>query len=56
MEKTVNLTIRFTPAQKEQLARQAALEGRSITNYIEWLIKRDARRQRKSRKTDAEDE
>lgn len=53
--KTVPLNLRVTPEFKALLVRLAAGENRTITSYLEWLVKRDARRQRESRKTDAKE-
>lgn len=38
-EKTERIYIRLTPELKEQLQRAAAEENRTVTNYIENLIK-----------------
>lgn len=39
MSKTERIYIRITPELKAQLQAAAAAENRSITNYIEKLIK-----------------
>lgn len=39
MNKTERLQIRITPELKEQLQRLAEADGRTISNYIEWLIR-----------------
>lgn len=39
MSKTERLYIRLTPELKEQLQAAAEAEGRSISNYVERLIK-----------------
>lgn len=41
MTKTERVQLRLTPEVKDALRVIAEAEGRSITNYIEWLIKRD---------------
>lgn len=38
-EKTERIYIRLTPELKEQLQRAAAEENRTVTNYIENLVK-----------------
>ena len=39
MNKTERIYIRLTPELKEQLQQAAAAENRTVTNYIENLIK-----------------
>lgn len=39
--KTATVTIRVTPEAKALLKERARREGRSVTNYILWLVKRD---------------
>lgn len=38
-EKSSNLTIRLSPELKEQLQRAAEAENRSVSNFLECLIK-----------------
>lgn len=40
MTKTERLQIRITPELKAQLQRLASEDGRTISNYIEQLIKK----------------
>lgn len=40
MTKTDRIYIRITPELKEQLQKAAEAENRTVTNYIENLIKR----------------
>lgn len=39
MSKTERLQIRISPELKQQLQRLADAEGRTVSNYIEQLIK-----------------
>lgn len=39
MAKTERLQIRITPELKEQLQKLADADGRTVSNYIEMLIK-----------------
>lgn len=39
MAKTERLQIRISPELKEQLQRLAEAEGRTVSNYVEQLIK-----------------
>lgn len=39
--KTERLQVRLTPDMKEKLSKKAESEGRTVSNYIEQLIKRD---------------
>lgn len=39
MEKTERINLRITPELKERLQAAASAENRSISNYIEHLIK-----------------
>lgn len=39
--KTERLQIRITPELKEKLQELAAADGRSVSNYIETLIKQE---------------
>lgn len=41
MNKTERLQIRLTPEMKEQLQALADAENRTVSNYIENLIKRE---------------
>lgn len=41
MVKTERLQIRITPELKEQLQRLADRDGRTVSNYVEQLIKRE---------------
>lgn len=41
MAKTERLQIRITPEMKERLQELAAAENRTVSNYIENLIKRE---------------
>ena len=41
MTKTERLQIRITPEMKEQLQELAEAENRTVSNYIENLIKRE---------------
>lgn len=41
MSKDERIYIRVTPETKEQLRQAAARENRSISNYLEALIKRE---------------
>ena len=41
MAKTERLQLRVSAELKEQLEKMAAAENRSVTNYIENLIKRE---------------
>lgn len=41
MTKTERLQIRITPEMKERLQELAAAENRTVSNYIENLIKRE---------------
>lgn len=40
-DKTATVTIRVTPEVKATLKERARREGRSVTGYIVWLVKRD---------------
>jgi predicted HicB family RNase H-like nuclease len=42
--KDVTLTIRIKPSVKAMAIKRAAAEGRSLANYLEQLIMRDAKR------------
>lgn len=39
--RTELIHIRTTPEIKEALRAAAEAEGRTVTNYIEWLLKKD---------------
>ena len=39
--KTERLQIRISPELKQQLQRLAEAEGRTVSNYVEQLIKRE---------------
>ena len=41
MTKTERLQIRISPELKQQLQRLAEAEGRTVSNYVEQLIKRE---------------
>lgn len=41
MSKTERLQIRISPELKQQLQRLAEAEGRTVSNYVEQLIKRE---------------
>ena len=41
MAKTERLQIRISPELKQQLQRLAEAEGRTVSNYVEQLIKRE---------------
>lgn len=45
MAKTERLQLRVSAEMKERLERMAAADGRSVTNYIEQLIRREIERQ-----------
>ena len=40
MNKTERLQIRITPELKEQLQQLAEADGRTVSNYVELLIKK----------------
>lgn len=44
MAKTERLQLRVSAEMKEQLEKLAAADGRSVTNYIEQLIRREIER------------
>ena len=44
MGKTERIYLRITPEQKAQLQKLANAENRSITNYIENLIKAESKK------------
>ena len=44
MEKSESVTIRVTPEFKALILRLAKEDGRTMTTYLEWLVKQDARR------------
>lgn len=48
MSKTERLQIRITPEMKEQLQELAAAENRTVSNYIECLVKRELEAKRKA--------
>lgn len=48
MTKTERVQLRLTPEVKEALRVIAEAEGRSITNYIEWLIRQDLDRRKEA--------
>lgn len=48
MIKTERVQLRLTPEVKESLRAVAEAEGRSITNYIEWLIRQDLDRRKEA--------
>ena len=41
--KDATITIRVKPSVKAKVVKRAAQEGRSLANYIERLIERDAK-------------
>lgn len=45
MAKTERLQLRVSEEMKAQLERLAAADGRSVTNYIEQLVRREIERQ-----------
>lgn len=45
MAKTERLQIRITPELKQRLSELAQAEGRTISNYVEQLIKAAAEKQ-----------
>ena len=47
MAKTERLQLRVSSEMKEQLEKLAAADGRSVTNYIEQLVRREVERQAK---------
>lgn len=47
-KKNVWIQMKVTPEFKEQAKKQAEREGRSLTNYLEWLVTKDAEREKKS--------
>lgn len=40
-KKDEKIILRTTAELKEAAQKQAAKEGRSLSNYIEWLIRKD---------------
>lgn len=47
MAKTANIQVRVEPELKEQLIAAAAAENRSVTNYIETLLRNEMERKSK---------
>lgn len=47
MAKTDRLYIRITPEMKEALQEIAAADGRSLSNYIENLLRREIEQSKK---------
>lgn len=47
MAKTERLQLRVSSEMKEQLEKLAAADNRSVTNYIEQLVRREIERQAK---------
>lgn len=45
MTKTERLQIRISPELKQQLQRLAEAEGRTVSNYVEMLIRREIEKQ-----------
>lgn len=43
--KSERLQVRLTPELKQQLQRLAEAEGRTVSNYVEQLIKREIEKQ-----------
>lgn len=39
--RTVLIQMKISPSLKEKAQKRADQEGRSLSNYIEWLIKKD---------------
>jgi uncharacterized protein (DUF1778 family) len=54
MTKEKNINVRVTPELKLLIRELAAADGRSLTSYIESLVKRDARRRERSRRRQPE--
>lgn len=48
MTKTERVQLRLSPETKDALRAVAEAEGRSITNYIEWLIRQDLDRRKEA--------
>lgn len=46
-KKSEYITMKVTPAFKARAKALADEEGRSLSNYIEWLINNDAKRREK---------
>ena len=46
-KKTDLITMKVTPSFKSKAKALADEEGRSLSNYIEWLINNDAKRREK---------
>ena len=44
MTKTERIILRIDPATKEQAKRQAAAEGRTLSNYLIELVRRDSKK------------
>lgn len=40
------IQMKVTPEFKEQAKKQAEREGRTLTNYLKWLITKDAEREK----------
>lgn len=40
------IQMKVTPEFKEQAKKQAKREGRTLTNYLKWLIMKDAEREK----------
>lgn len=50
MEKTERLNIRLTPEMKAQLQAAAEADGRSVSNYLEMLIRRELKKENYGKK------
>ena len=46
-KRTDKINMKITPSLKKKAQERAAEEGRSLSNYIEWLIQKDAEEHRK---------
>lgn len=47
--KTEVMTIRVRPSTKTSAERNAEEDGRSVANYVEWLISQDTQRRKDKR-------
>ena len=47
MAKTERIQLRISAETRQQLQQLADAENRSITNYIEWLVKREYEKKEK---------
>lgn len=46
-KRTARLGLLIKPSIKEQAETNAQEDGRSVSNYIEWLIQQDSKRREK---------